>query len=193
MVGNTIVDAVTQNLEIASRKRVLNRLGLEKGKYLLSTVHRQENVDNRERFAGIIEGLRRVQDRFGVPLIYPVHPRARQRLQEFGLDSSGITLIEPLDYFAFLQVESKAKLVLTDSGGVQEEACILQVPCVTLRDNTERPETLDVGSNILASTVPERIVEAAEVMHGRPRVWANPFGDGTTGRRIVEILMDKLA
>jgi UDP-N-acetylglucosamine 2-epimerase (non-hydrolysing) len=89
-----------------------------------------------------------------VPLVYPIHPYAHKQLELFGIDTGGLTLVEPLDYLAFLMLESKAKLVLIDSGGVQEETCILGVPCITLRDNTERPETLDVGSNILAGTDP---------------------------------------
>jgi UDP-N-acetylglucosamine 2-epimerase (non-hydrolysing) len=161
--------------------------------YFLSTAHRQENVNDEKRFVGILEGLQRVQSDFGISMIYPAHPRAKKRLVQLGLDPKGITLIEPLDYLAFLQLESNAKLILTDSGGVQEESCILRVPCVTLRDNAERPETLDVGSNTLASTVPERIVKAVEIMCGRDRSWINPFGDGLTGRRIIELLRTELA
>jgi len=97
-----------------------------------------------------------------------------------------------MDYLAFLVLETKAKLVLTDSGGVQEETCILGVPCITLRDNTERPETLDVGSNILAGTDSDKIFEAAKVSIAQNKTWANPFGDGKTGSKIINILMDKL-
>ncbi len=93
---------------------------------------------------------------------------------------------------SFLQVESEAKLVLTDSGGVQEETCVLGVPCVTLRDNTERPETLEVGSNILAGTDPDKILEAAKISLAKKRSWVNPFGDGSTGKKIVNILEKKL-
>jgi len=193
MVGNTVVDAVAQNLEIArSKNHVLENFGLESGKFLLATVHRQENVDDAKRFAGIIGGLQKVQAEFGVPLIYPIHPRAEKQLQEFGLDPSGLRLVDPLDYLDFLTLESNAKLVLTDSGGVQEETCILGVPCVTLRDNTERPETLDVGSNMLAGADPGRILEAAALMVGK-NGWKNPFGDGKTAARIVEILKRELA
>jgi UDP-N-acetylglucosamine 2-epimerase (non-hydrolysing) len=189
VTGNTIVDAVAQNLEISNSKtRVLKDLDLESKEYVLATTHRQENVDDEKRFAGIIKGLQLVQKWFDVPLIYPVHPRTEKRLKEFGLDSKGIRLVESLDYLAFLQLEGNAKLVLTDSRGVQEETCILRVPCVTLRDNTERPETLDVGSNILAGTNPDRILEAARIMSATNRSWVNPFGDGKTGSRILEIL-----
>jgi UDP-N-acetylglucosamine 2-epimerase (non-hydrolysing) len=159
MVGNTVVDAVYQNLEIAkSKSNALKSLGVESGKFILATAHRAENVDDKARFSGLIAGLQKVQVEFGLPLIYPIHPRAEKQLQTFGLDTRGISLVEPLDYLGFLQLESLAGLVLSDSGGVQEETCILGVPCVTLRDNTERPETLDVGSNILVGPDPERIL-----------------------------------
>jgi len=188
VVGNTIVDAVHQNLEIAkSKTQILNQLNLP-AQFMLATSHRQENVDNIERFTNLIKGLQLVQHEFNQPLIYPIHPRARKQLDHFGIDTTGITLTEPLDYLAFLQLESKATLVLTDSGGVQEETCILGVPCVTLRENTERPETLDVGSNILAGTSPQRILEAAKTMHTKKKGWTNPFGDGKTAQKIIEIL-----
>ena len=191
MVGNTIVDAVYQNLEIAkSKTQILNELGLEEGEFMLATSHRQENVDDKERFAGLIKGLQLVQREFRVPLIYPIHPRARKQLRLFGIDASGLTLVEPLDYLAFLQLESKAKLVLTDSGGVQEETCILGVPCVTLRDNTERPETLDVGSNMLAGTDPNRILMVTRISLDNKKMWVNPFGDGDTAQKIINIISD---
>jgi UDP-N-acetylglucosamine 2-epimerase (non-hydrolysing) len=192
MVGNTVVDAVNQNQELAEAKsKVLSELGVKRGEFVLATSHRQENVDDKARFSGIIKGLRRVQEVLGVPVVYPVHPRARKQMERFGLESNGIRLVEPLDYLAFLRLESCAKLVLTDSGGVQEEACILCVPCVTLRDNTERPETLEVGANILSGADPERIVDCAKLMVDKKRSWVNPFGDGESGRRIVEILRKK--
>jgi UDP-N-acetylglucosamine 2-epimerase (non-hydrolysing) len=189
VTGNTVVDAVFQNLEISkSEVNVLSELRLRSGEYFAATIHRQENVDDEERLRCIVKGLERVREHFGLELIYPVHPRARKLLKEFGMDPSGVRLIEPLDYLSFLQLESNARLVLTDSGGVQEEACILGVPCVTLRDNTERPETLDVGSNILAGTDPDRTVDTVNHMLRKSAGWKNPFGDGRAGERIVEIL-----
>ena len=194
MVGNTVVDAVHQNLRIAQLKtQIFNRLGVGAGEYILATSHRQENVDDKTRFAGLIEGLRRVQRELGLLLIYPIHPRAKKQLEMFGLVTKGLMLVEPLDYLSFLQLESKAKLVLTDSGGVQEETCILGVPCVTLRDNTERPETLAVGANILAGTDPDKILEAAKTMCSKKKSWANPFGDGKTGERIMKTLLGEFA
>jgi UDP-N-acetylglucosamine 2-epimerase (non-hydrolysing) len=123
-------------------------------------------------------------------MIYPIHPRTKKRLIEFGLEvPKGVELIEPLGFLAFLQLEANAELVLTDSGGVQEESCILRVPCVTLRDNTERPETLEVGSNVLVGVDQEKISEGVKKMIDKERNWTNPFGDGKAGERIVKILI----
>ena len=192
LTGNTIVDAVQQNVKIAAnRESILNELGIEKGRYFLATAHRQENVDNHARFAGIIEGLENVSREYDMPVIYPIHPRSRKRIEEFGINTnSSIRLIDPLDFIGFLQLESNASLVLTDSGGVQEETCILGVPCVTLRDNTERPETVEVGANVLAGTEPERIVECVKEIIGKDRIWKNPFGDGEAGRKIIRTMTE---
>ena len=188
LTGNAIVDAVHQNLEIANRKRnVMNDLHLQPEEYLVATAHRQENVDDKARFYGILEGLKKVGAELGFPVIYPIHPRSRKKLKEFDLQPNGVKLIDPVDFLSFLQLESNAKLVFTDSGGVQEETCVLRVPCVTLRDNTERPETIEVGSNILAGTDPDRILECAKKMVSKENSWDNPFGDGNAGRRIVEL------
>ncbi|MBW3581649.1 MAG: UDP-N-acetylglucosamine 2-epimerase (non-hydrolyzing) [Euryarchaeota archaeon] len=190
VTGNTIVDAVHYAAERAATKSaVLGRLGLTGDGYLLLTAHRQENVDDRHRFAGILKGAAQVGDALGHEVVYPIHPRARKMLEGFGLDTSSLRLIEPVGFLDFLELERNARLVLTDSGGVQEESCILGVPCVTLRDNTERPETVDVGGNVLAGTDPERIVRAAKRMSAVIRGWDNPFGDGHASERIARAVM----
>jgi UDP-N-acetylglucosamine 2-epimerase (non-hydrolysing) len=189
VTGNTIVDAIHQNLELAEKEsNTLEILHLTPGEYFLVTLHRQENVDNQARFASILEGLSKIAANFNLPVIYPVHPHSRKRMGEFNLNAPNLTLIEPADYFSFLKLESNARLILTDSGGVQEEACIIGVPCVTLRDNTERPETLEVGANILAGTSSERILECVQTMLGKKKDWQNPFGDGKAGERIAGII-----
>jgi len=170
---------------------VLSTLGLKPEEYFLVTLHRQENVDDRGRFASILEGLSRVATQFRLPLVYPIHPRARRMMGEFNLEPQNLRLIDPVDFLSFLQLEANARLILTDSGGVQEESCILSIPCVTLRDNTERPETLEVGANILAGAVPEKILECSQIMLGRKNDWQNPFGDGKAGEKIVDILETK--
>ena len=193
VTGNTVVDAVFQNLSLAAENEtIFSRLGVERGGYILVTAHRQENVDRRENLAGILNGIELVGNEFGVPVLYPIHPRTRKMIERFNLRvPNNLHLIEPLGYFDFLLLEASAQLVLTDSGGVQEECCILKTPCVTMRKNTERPETVAAGGNILAGTDPEAILSAARVIILRPRTWENPFGDGRSGDRIVRYLQEK--
>jgi UDP-N-acetylglucosamine 2-epimerase (non-hydrolysing) len=167
---------------------ILADLELEPKGYFLVTSHRQENVDNKQRLGEIIRGLEMVKSEFGLPVVFPVHPRTRKMVESFGFELDGIRAIEPLGFLEFLQLEAGARLALTDSGGVQEEACILGVPCVTLRDNTERPETLDVGANVLAGVRSTQIVNGARQMLEADAGWKNPFGDGNTGDRIIRII-----
>jgi UDP-N-acetylglucosamine 2-epimerase (non-hydrolysing) len=153
VTGNTIVDSVYQNLEISRKKTdVLEKLGLKPKEYFLVTAHRAENVDNAKRLGEILKGLELAATEFSLPVIFPIHPRTRKMVQQFGLELCCIRAIEPVGFLEFLQLEAGARLALTDSGGVQEEMCILGVPCVTLRENTERPETVNVGANMLAGT-----------------------------------------
>ena len=189
ITGNTIVDALMQNLEIAKQEAdVLQQLNLDPKNYCLVTLHRQENVDNRERFTSILEGLNRVGLEINVPVVYPVHPRARKMMTEFNLNPLNLKMIEPQDYFSFIQLESNARLILTDSGGIQEEACVLRVPCVTLRDNTERPETITVGANLLAGITANKIVDCSYKMMDKATDWLNPFGDGNAAKKIIDIV-----
>jgi len=189
ITGNTIVDAVYENVNIAQKTQdTLQTLDLKPGGYFLLTLHRQENVDSQARFASILKGIENVSNIFNVPIVYPVHPRSRKMIAEFQLQSNRLVVIDPVAYLSFLQLESNAKLVFTDSGGVQEETCILHVPCVTLRDNTERPETVEVGANIVAGTSPDKILECSRVMLGRENNWTNPFGDGKAAEKIVKML-----
>jgi UDP-N-acetylglucosamine 2-epimerase (non-hydrolysing) len=194
VTGNTVVDAVFENREIAKKKTtVVNSMGLSPHNYFLVTAHRAENVDVKENLENIISGLSRLSALYQCPVIFPMHPRTRKMMKEFGIAADGITIIQPAGYMDFMQLEGQARLILTDSGGVQEEACILGVPCVTLRENTERPETIDVGGNLLAGTSAERIVRAAGKMLESSRKWENPYGDGRAGERIVRICCDGIA
>jgi UDP-N-acetylglucosamine 2-epimerase (non-hydrolysing) len=130
----------------------------------------------------------------GLPAVAPLHPRTRKRIAALRLRlDANIRAIEPLGYLEFLSLTAGAALVLTDSGGLQEEACCLGVPCVTMRDSTERPESIDVGANVLAGANPTRIAAAAAQMLGKPRRWRNPFGDGKAGIRIVDWLRGQSA
>ncbi|GAA0522541.1 UDP-N-acetylglucosamine 2-epimerase (non-hydrolysing) [Halorubrum aquaticum] len=189
VTGNTVVDAIERNLDIAREKStVLADLGLDGSRFFLMTAHRAENVDDEERFEGLLAGAQRAGDAHDVDVIYPMHPRSRNRLEEFGIDlPPRVRGVEPLEYLDFLQATASADLVLTDSGGVQEEACILGVPCVTMRDNTERPETVDVGANRLSSCDPARIERSVAAMIGAGG-WENPFGDGDAADRILRAL-----
>jgi UDP-N-acetylglucosamine 2-epimerase (non-hydrolysing) len=192
VTGNTIVDAVKQNLEISERKvgNLLATLGLEKRKYILATLHRQENVDSKERLRSIMQGLEGTASALGLEVILPMHPRTSKSMSSFGLAAPpGIRIIEPLGFLEFLQLESNASLALTDSGGVQEETCILGVPCVTLRDNTERPETVDVGANVVAGVESANIIRYAIQMSEGSKQWECPLGTGNAAKRIVEIIM----
>ncbi|MDI6916876.1 MAG: UDP-N-acetylglucosamine 2-epimerase (non-hydrolyzing) [Thermoplasmatales archaeon] len=197
VTGNTIVDAIHQNLKIAKKKsKIMNDLGTG-DEYALLTVHRQENVDVKQRFSNIILALTKID----FPVIFPIHPRSRKMAKRFKLYNNlknAVRLIEPVGYLNFLNLLSSARLVLTDSGGIQEEACILNTPCLTLRDNTERPETIEAGANYLVGTNPKRIVKMVNkilnnrVFEKRMRNAKNPFGDGRSGRRIIQTVIQEL-
>jgi UDP-N-acetylglucosamine 2-epimerase (non-hydrolysing) len=192
--GNTIVDAVLQNIEFAERKSViLTQQSLVPKQYILVTAHRAENVDNEDRLRGIVSSLAAVASEFMLPVIFPMHPRTHARIREFGIDiPKEIQTIEPLGFLDFLQLERHARLVITDSGGVQEECLILHVPCVTLRENTERPETVELGVNIIAGTEPARVLGAAKIMFAKEHMFKdviNPYGDGRAGEMIIDALM----
>jgi UDP-N-acetylglucosamine 2-epimerase (non-hydrolysing) len=191
ITGNTIVDAVSPNLTLAhKKKKILQKHNIRKGAYVLLTLHRQENVDSGKRFKSIIKGVNLVSGALDMDVIFPVHPRTMKKMGSFNIKfSRRIELTGSLDFLSFLYLEANAALILTDSGGVQEEACILRVPCVTLRENTERPETIRVGSNIIGGVKPESILKSSLKMARRKRSWKNPFGDGKAAERILNILL----
>jgi len=188
LTGNTVVDAIFQNLELADKKNdIFEKLSLQKKNYIVTTAHRAENVDNFEKLKGIIDGLTLVGQEFNLPIIYPIHPRTLRNIEKFKLNiPAEIKLIDPLGYLDFLQLEANAKLIITDSGGLQEEACILKVPCITIRENTERPETIKAKVNILAGTNPEKILASAKKMMAENLEWINPFGDGQAAEKILD-------
>ena len=190
MTGNTIVDAVFQNIKLAEKKsKILKKLNLQKSQYFLMTAHRAENVDNKERLKGILKGAEMISQEFNLPIIYPIHPRTRKMINKFKIPvSKNVHLTEPLGYLDFLLLQKNAKLILTDSGGIQEEACIIRIPCVTLRDNTERPETLEAKSNILAGSDSGKIMKAVKKMVNSKKQWKNPFGNGKAAEEIIKII-----
>lgn len=189
VTGNTVVDELMLQLPRARRPGLLERFEVRPGGFALATVHRAENTDDEGRLRGVFRGLADTARALSFPVLAALHPRTTARLAALGIRVDGVVrLLPPLGYLDFLGLHAGAALMLTDSGGLQEEACCLRVPCVTLRDNTERPESVAVGANILSGTDPERIVACARAMCGRPREWENPFGDGRSGLRIVDLL-----
>ncbi|TGC08303.1 non-hydrolyzing UDP-N-acetylglucosamine 2-epimerase [Methanolobus halotolerans] len=187
VTGNTVVDAVYQNLEISKQTRhTLSKLNLKEGEYFLTTVHRAENTDKKERLSRILAGFEQIYQTFRLPIIFPAHPRTVKMIKEFDLEiPEGTKIINPVGYLDFLQLEGGAKLILTDSGGLQEEGCILGVPCVTLRDNTERPETVDVGANIIAG-MNGNIAKFVERMTASGISWDNPYGSGDAAKLTID-------
>lgn len=188
MIGNTIVDAIMQNLVLANNSQVANKYADQP--YLLLTMHRPSNVDSSEALTQVIQSLEGLVDDLGIPIIFPVHPRTSVALKRFALTPNPvkIKLIEPVGYLEMLILLQGAKLIITDSGGIQEEACILRVPCITIRDNTERPETVSVGANIIVGTSKAKVIAGAKAMLTKSRDWANPFGDGQSSGKIIDII-----
>jgi UDP-N-acetylglucosamine 2-epimerase (non-hydrolysing) len=187
-VGNVMIDTLLRFRARAEQTEVLERLGLDGGGYAVATLHRPSNVDRSESLAGLLAALSEIGRT--LPVVFPVHPRTAQMLRTAGLDTSGIRIVEPLGYLDFLHLMSRARLVLTDSGGIQEETTILQVPCLTLRHNTERPVTIERGTNRLVGTDPQLILSAARealaspLPTGRiPELW-----DGAASHRIADVL-----
>lgn len=188
LTGNTIVDAVQQNLMLAKSSPVANNYANQP--YLLLTMHRPSNVDSREALTQAIGSLEGLIDELGTPIIFPVHPRTSVALKNFCITPNPvkIKLIEPVGYLEMLTLLQGAKLIITDSGGIQEEACILRVPCITIRDNTERPETVAVGANQVVGSAKPLVILGAKTMLAKPRSWSNPFGDGHSSSKIIDII-----
>ncbi|SEM33551.1 non-hydrolyzing UDP-N-acetylglucosamine 2-epimerase [Streptacidiphilus jiangxiensis] len=187
LVGNVMIDSLLANLPRARVGGALERLGLRPGAYGLVTLHRPANVDDPAVLAGMLKALGEVAQH--CPLLLPAHPRAADKLTALGVPE-GVRLVPPAGYLDFLALQASARIVLTDSGGIQEETTALGVPCVTLRENTERPITVSEGTNVLAGVEPEGIVRttlavlAAPPPARRPALW-----DGRAGERIAEVLL----
>ncbi len=214
LVGDIMVDSLLFNLEIAKKTDILERLGLQQKSstdhcqpttdYCLLTLHRPSNVDNKESLSRILGALAKVSSR--IPILFPAHPRTRKQIEAFGFQqhfidltnnklpiaNNSIYLADPFGYLDFLNLMAHAKIVLTDSGGIQEETTVLNIPCITLRDTTERPITLSEGTNVLVKDDPKRIVEEVEsILAGQKREGHCPaIWDGHTAERIVKILAE---
>lgn len=192
VVGNTIVDAALHYAKVAYEKSdIAERLQITNQPYALMTLHRPSNVDDPNRLRAWMEALTYTAKTKGFKLVFPIHPRTRERLEaaKIAIDEDVVHAIDPVGYLDLLRLQASAELVLTDSGGLQEEACILRVPCITLRHNTERPETLHVGANVLhAYPEIDALSAVMDTCLKKPRQWSNPFGDGRTAERVMDIL-----
>jgi UDP-N-acetylglucosamine 2-epimerase (non-hydrolysing) len=199
-VGNVMIDTLLKHKEMASKLALRDILGLQPGKYATLTLHRPSNVDDKQILQGILEVLREISTE--LPIIFPIHPRTRKMVNEFNLGHyfnqgavvEGLWLTEPLGYLEFLHLNIQAKLVLTDSGGLQEETTVLGVPCITMRNNTERPITCEVGTNVMVGNQPEEILrQARNIMNGTVRRGSIPEKwDGHAAERIVDHILEKI-
>ena len=176
VTGNPIYEVMQHYASCVDRSEALTRLGVERGGYVLVTAHRAENVDVPERLRRLADALRRVGEEHGMPIVVSMHPRTRNRLAAFGMTDrvAGLRVLSPFGFCDFLALERDAACVLTDSGTVQEECCILHVANVTTRDVTERPETVECGSNVIAGVDPDCVAAAVRAAMGRPRNWIVP-------------------
>ena len=183
-VGNVMIDYLVKLLPLAQRQ---NKNGLPE-RYALVTLHRPANVDESATLKSILQSLLEVNRDLSV--VFPAHPRTRQRISDFGLNAGQLQLLDPLPYIDFLGLQSRATVVITDSGGIQEETTYLGVPCLTLRENTERPITVSLGTNILVGSDPDRLrSELSRVLAGKAKKGAvPPLWDGHAGERIAALL-----
>ena len=191
-VGNTVSDSLFQNLEISAEKStILSDLKLSAGEYFLVTAHRAANVDILSNLKELLHLFDEMHANYTGTFVWPIHPRTQAKLKEFEIElPSYLQLITPVGYLDFIQLQKHAKLILTDSGGIQEEACLLGVPSLTLRENTERPEAVEVGASELVGRDAVKAVRAAKQWLSRDNYsWDNPFGDGHVARAIIDIIL----
>jgi UDP-N-acetylglucosamine 2-epimerase (non-hydrolysing) len=192
LVGNIMIDTLLRCLPSAPFERVAHRFPIARGEYAVMTLHRPSNVDVPEHLAGILDAVTTIATR--LPVVFAVHPRTRARLESNGADSSRLLFSEPLGYLDFLALTSNARVVLTDSGGLQEESTVLGIPCLTLRENTERPITITQGTNRLVGIRTDAILDAFEAaMQFKDAGRRPPLWDGKTAGRIVEVFCNFLA
>jgi UDP-N-acetylglucosamine 2-epimerase (non-hydrolysing) len=191
--GNVMIDTLVKNIKKADEHDILNRFGLKKNEYCSMTMHRPSNVDDKKVLGGLVDAFREIQDK--IKIVFPAHPRTIKMFHEFGLFEKikvmpHFILLDPVNYHEMLKLNKDAKFVLTDSGGLQEETTVLGIPCITMRNNTERPITVEIGTNEVVGNSPERILEAVDrILRGKWKKGRIPEGwDGHAGERIVAIL-----
>jgi len=188
-VGNTMIDTLLKHRHRFQKPAIWDEIGLSKGKYIVMTLHRPSNVDEEEKLGDLINEI--ILNSRGLDLIFPVHPRTAKILNHLGIKNERLHMIEPLGYLEFNFLVESSFLVITDSGGITEETTVMGIPCMTLRDNTERPETITIGTNELIGTNPKTIKPAMDKLFsgqwkkgGIPELW-----DGKTSERIVDVLL----
>lgn len=193
--GDTMYDAFLRFKDIVDKSDILSRLTLSDREYVLLTLHRAENVDSATKLCGMLRAI----EESGMTVVFPIHPRTRNRLKEHGifLDGSNIRTTGPVGYIEMLELLKHAKMVLTDSGGLQKEALWSNTPCVTIRDRTEWTETVEMGVNQITGTDPKRIIQAIRTVEEKyneliNRFKGNPFGNGKASEKIVKVLKAKL-
>lgn len=202
LVGHVMIDTLLSNLEKARQSAILETLKeqgyLNQDVYAVLTLHRPSNVDDPETFQRILAALDVIQQE--LPILFPIHPRTRKNLNALGLQSQiermkNLHLLDPIGYLEFLKLTSSARVILTDSGGIQEETTILKVPCITLRESTERPVTVEMGTNQVTGTDTNKIIQAFQnAVHGTlKQSQTPPFWDGRAAERIVKILLDSFS
>lgn len=190
-VGNTVSDSLFQHLEISAEKStILQDLGVTSKEFFLVTAHRASNVDTVASLNELLALFDKLHGQYSQRIIWPIHPRTQAKIKEFDIEVPGyLKLIPPIGYLDFIQLQKHAQLILTDSGGIQEEACLLGVPCITLRENTERPESIEVGANVLVGRDGDKAIEAAKKWLAADEFsWENPFGDGHVAKHILDII-----
>lgn len=195
-VGNVMIDTLLKHREMARGLGLVDTLGLERGRYATLTLHRPSNVDDRQTLEGILQALAEIARE--IPILFPTHPRTKKMIEQFGLDAycssthapGRVWMTEPLGYLDFLHLNMHAMMVITDSGGLQEETTVLGVPCITLRNNTERPITCEVGTNFIVGNQRDAILrQAMKVLRGDvPRGRVPERWDGRAAERIVDVL-----
>ncbi|WP_456408311.1 non-hydrolyzing UDP-N-acetylglucosamine 2-epimerase [Caldithrix abyssi] len=196
-VGHVMIDSLIYFKPKADQSAILDELNLTPGEYGVITLHRPSNVDNKQNFEKLLNAFAQIEQR--LPLIFPIHPRSQKMIDQFGLREkvekmSNLRLLDPLGYLDFMKLLHNAKLVLTDSGGIQEETTFLGIPCITMRENTERPITVEIGTNVLVGTDTQRIVlEAEKILDGNAKKGQIPeLWDGHAAERIVKIISESL-
>ena len=194
--GNIMIDSLIDNFKLAGKSTILNELSLKPREYAALTLHRPANVDDEATLKKIFAILAKIGK--SISIVFPCHPRTHKRLKEFGLlnniNKDSLKIIEPIGYLDFLKLQSESKFVLTDSGGIQEETTYMRIPCITLRENTERPVTVEAGSNTLTGIDKAKILDAVnQIISGNYKAGSVPeLWDGQAAKRIVDVLLENL-